>query len=240
MWRMTATTADILEWLTKTGSPEGVGSLARFGIPNDNAYGISMGVLKKKAKSIGKDHGLALSLWQTGKYEARIVASELADPARLTEADMERWCADFDSWAICDHVCFVLFDKTPFAWSKVRQWAPREAEFERRAAYALIWALSVHDKSAPDAVFVDALTLIENAPADDRPLVKKAVDMALRAVGKRNDTLNAAARATCGALMARQGQSLNWIGRHALKELESNKVHKRLARAHPSKSLPRT
>lgn len=224
------TVDDVLDWLAETGTEEGRAGMLRFGVPNDNAYGISMGVLKKKAKAIGKDHALALKLWDTGKFEARILAAEIAEPDKITEALMDEWCADFDSWAMCDHVCFVLFDRTRFTWQKVYQWASREEEFVRRAPYALIWALSVHDKKADDAVFLDALTLIENAPADDRPLVKKAVDMALRAVGKRNRRLNSAARETCRTLMAAPGKSRQWIGRHALKELTSDKVEARLQR----------
>jgi 3-methyladenine DNA glycosylase AlkD len=224
------TVQDILDWLSETGTPEGVAGMARFGIPNDGAFGIPMGTLKKKAKAIGTDHRLALALWSTGHYEARILAAEIADPAAMTDAAMDAWCADFDNWAICDHTCFVLFDKTPFAWSQVYQWAQRDEEFVRRAAYALIWALSVHDKAAADTVFEEALSLIEDAPADDRPLVKKAVDMALRAIGKRNLALNAAARRTCARLMGAPEKSRQWIGRHALKELESEKVRARLER----------
>ncbi len=224
------TVDDVLQWLAETGTEEGRAGMARYGIPNDNAFGIAMGVLKKKARAIGKDHALALQLWDTGFYEARILAAEIAEPDKVTEALMDRWCADFDSWAICDHVCFVLFDRTPFAWKKVHQWAGREEQFVRRAPYALIWALSVHDKKADDSVFLDALRLIENAPADDRPLVKKGVDMALRAIGKRNLRLNAAARQTCAVLMDAPGTSRQWIGRHALKELAGDKVQARFKR----------
>jgi len=222
------TVRDVLDWLSETGTPEGVAGMERFGIPNDRAFGIPMGALKTKAKAIGTDHALALALWQTGVYEARILAAEIADPSAMTDAMMDAWCADFDNWAICDHTCFVLFDKTADPWRKVGEWAPRPEEFVRRAAYALIWALSVHDKKAADAVFDEALLLIETAPADDRPLVKKAVDMALRAVGKRNLALNASARRTCALLMAAPERSRQWIGRHALKELESDKVQARL------------
>ncbi|WP_306117225.1 MULTISPECIES: DNA alkylation repair protein [unclassified Roseitalea] len=220
----------ILAWLAGNGTPEGLASMARYNIPGDNAFGIAMGDLKRKAKAIGRDHDLALALWDIGKYEARVLAAEIADPARLSEAVMDRWCADFDSWAICDHTCFVLFDRTPFAWAKVHEWAPREAEFVRRAAYALVWALSVHDKAAGDAAFEKALALIEAAPEDARPLVKKAVDMALRAVGKRNANLNASARRTCAVLMDADTPARRWIGRHALRELESAKVQERVNR----------
>lgn len=224
------TSNDVLAWLEANRSREGVQSMAHYGIPNGNAFGIAVGALKKKAKALGADHRLALELWKTGKYEARVLAAEIADPAQLTEDDMDRWCADFDSWAICDHTCFSLFDKTPYAWTKVHEWAPRPEEFVRRAAFALIWALSVHDKTSPDAVFEEALSLIAGAPADDRPLVKKGVDMALRAIGKRNSALNEAARRTCATLIDAPEPSRQWIGRHALRELESEKVRARLRR----------
>lgn len=219
---------EVLQWLEANGTPGGVAAMARYNIPGDNAFGIAMGDLKRKAKAIGPDHDLARALWETGKYEARVLAAEIADPASLDEATMDRWCADFDSWAICDHTCFVLFDKTPFAWSKVHQWAPREEEFVRRAAYALIWALSVHDKKAPDKAFLAALKLIGDAPPDDRPLVRKGIDMALRAIGKRNMALNAAAVATCDRLTAAPEKSRQWIGRHAWRELTGDKVRARL------------
>ena len=221
---------DIVDWLADVGTREGLDSMARYNVPSDHAYGVSMADLKAKARSIGRDHELALALWDTGAFEARILAGMIADPARLTEGTMDRWCADFDSWAICDSLCSVLFNRTPYAWTKVYEWAPREEEFVRRAGYALIWTLATHDKAASDDVFIDALKLIETAPNDDRPLVKKAMNMALRNIGKRNHRLNEAARRTCVALMAVQEKSRQWIGRHALRELESEKVQRRLDR----------
>lgn len=224
------TVDEVLQWLETNGTPEGIASMARFNIPVDNAYGIGMAPLRAMAKRIRTDHGLAMALWDTGRYEARILAAEIADPRLLDAATMDRWATDFDSWALCDHTCLALFDRTPHAWEKVHEWAPRKEEFVRRAAYALIWALSVHDKKADDACFLQALDLIGHAPADDRPLVRKAIDMALRAVGKRNPNLNAAARRTCARLMAASDRSRQWIGRHALRELESDTVQARLAR----------
>ena len=221
---------DVVDWLAGVGTPEGLNSMARYNVPSDNAYGVSIADLRAKARSIGRDHELALALWDTSAFEARILAGMIADPAKLAEGTMDRWCAEFDSWAICDSLCSVLFNRTPHAWSKVYEWAPREEEFVRRAAYALIWALATHDKTASDDVFIDALKLIETAPNDDRPLVKKAMNMALRNIGKRNHRLNEAARRTCVALMAVQEKSRQWIGRHALRELESEKVQQRLDR----------
>ena len=221
---------DVLDWLARAGTRDGLDSMARYNVPSDNAFGVSIADLRAKAKSIGRNHDLALALWDAGAFEARVLAGMIADPAKLTEKTMDRWCADFDSWAICDSVCSVLFDRTPHAWAKVYQWAPREEEFVRRAAYALIWALATHDKAAPDARFTEALKLIETMPNDDRPMVKKAMNMALRNVGKRSHRLNEAARRTCVALMAAREKSRRWIGRHALRELESENVQRRLDR----------
>ena len=141
---------------------------------------------------------------------------------------MDAWAHDFDSWAICDTTCFHLFDRTAHAWKKVPEWAASGEEFVRRAGYALVWALSVHDKSAPDDRFVEALGIIEAAEPDPRPLVKKAVDMALRATGKRNARLHAEAVAVASRLAEAGDADRSWIGRHALRELESEKVRARL------------
>ena len=143
------------------------------------------------AKRLGRSHELAAALWNTGWYEARMLASYVDDPACVTPAQMDRWCRDFDNWAICDTVCFVLFDRTPHAWRKVEQWSSRRDEFVKRAAFALLWGLTVHDKGADDARFVQGLCLVERAADDDRHFVKKAVNMALRAIGKRNPALHA-------------------------------------------------
>ena len=145
------------------------------------------------AKRLGRNHELAAALWDTGWYEARMLTSFVDEPARVTPAQMDRWCRDFDNWAICDTVCFHLFDRTPHAWAKVAQWRDRRDEFVKRAAFALLWSLTVHDKRADDEPFAEGLPLIERAATDERNFVKKAVNMALRAIGKRNPALNAAA-----------------------------------------------
>ncbi|NNF05867.1 MAG: DNA alkylation repair protein, partial [Candidatus Eisenbacteria bacterium] len=160
----------------------------------------------------------------TGWYEARTVAVFVDESERVTARQMQTWASQFDSWAICDTACFHLFDRTAFAWEKVHAWAEAKKEFVRRGSYALLWALSVHDKSATDAKFKDALKLIEQASPDDRPLVTKGMDMALRAVGKRSKGLNAAAIGTAKKLSKSEASSLAWVGKHALKELQSTKV----------------
>jgi 3-methyladenine DNA glycosylase AlkD len=219
---------EVLAWLGTQASEEVRVGLQRYGIPNARAFGVPMGTMKRAAKRIGRDHGLARALWADGRYEARTMAVFLAEPGQLSPAEADAWCADFDSWAICDTACFHLIDRTPFAWEKVHAWAPDPREFVRRAAFALIWALSVHDKAADDAAFLDTFALVRAAAEDPRPLVRKAVDMALRATGKRNAELNRAARALSAELAARPDATARRIGRHALKELESAKLRARL------------
>ena len=219
---------DVMKWLESVSSDEHREGMLRFGIPNANALGVSMGVMKGKAKTIGRSHSLASALWDTGVYEARTMAAFLDEPLRVGEDQMERWVADFDSWAICDAVCFHLFDRTPHAWAKSEEWVARSEEFVRRAGYALVWALSVHDKAADDALFQAALTRIGQADPDERPFVKKAANMALRAIGKRNRALNASAQDVATSMAAAPDRHIAWIGSHALRELTSDKVQKRL------------
>lgn len=222
------TVADILDDLKALATEETRVGMARFGIPNDHALGVTMRDMKGYAKQHGRDHALASELWQTGIYEAQTVAAFIAEPSVISSREMDRWAKDFDNWAICDTVCMHLFDRTPHAWHKVRPWTSDEREFVRRAGYALIWALSIQDKKASDEPFVMALEIIENMSADDRPLVKKSVDMALRAVGKRNEALNRKAVETARVMALSDARSTSWIGRHALKELQSDKVQSRL------------
>ena len=179
-----------LERLATKRTREGLG---RYGIPSDNALGVTIRDIQKLARQVGRDHELADALWQTGWYEARLLASFVDDPALVTSTQMDRWCRDFDNWGICDTVCFKLFDQSPHAWRKAAQWAARKPEFEKRAGFALMACLALHDKKAPDDEFLPFLTLIEHAGRDDRNFVKKGVDWALRAIARRNATLKAAA-----------------------------------------------
>ena len=152
------------------------------------------------------------------------------EPERVTSAQMDRWSRQFDNWAICDTLAFALWDRTPHAWTKVEQWAGRREEFIKRTAFALLWSLSVHDKAATDKQFIRGLALIEQAAADDRNFVMKAVNMALRAIGKRNAALNIAAAKTATRLAASSDPSAKWVGKHALRELTSAAVKRRVAR----------
>lgn len=208
-----------LDWLEHHGTQKTRAGMARYGIPSDNAFGVTVGELKAYAKEIGKDHTLALGLWATGRYEARMLAGFIDEPSAVSSKQMDAWAGGFDSWAICDTVCFHLFDRTQLAWTKVETWARARSEFKKRAAFALLWGLTVHDKQAPDDNFLACLPLIEEAALDERDYVKKGVDMALRALGKRNTRLRTAAVSLAQKLSASELGSQAWIARNALREL---------------------
>lgn len=193
--------------------------MARYAIPADHALGVPVGIIRDLGKRIGLDHELALGLWATGVYEARFLASFVDDPDQVTPSQMDRWCRDFDNWAVCDTVCFQLFDKTPHAWRKLEQWADKRGEFVRRAAFALLASIALHDKRAPDDPFLRSLRLIERAAKDDRNFVKKAVSWALRSVGRRNGVLHAESVALARRLAASDEATPRWIGRDALRDL---------------------
>src|SRR5688572_23243058 len=176
----------------------------------NHAYGVAMRDIKALGMTLGRNHALAIALWATGVYEARMLASFVGDPERLTPAQMDRWCRDFDNWAFCDAMSFNLFDRSPHAWGKVTEWSSRSREFEKRTAFALLWSLSVHDKRAGDKAFMQGLALIEREAGDERNFVKKAVNMALRAIGKRNRALNSAAVAR--RLAASKDAAAKWVG----------------------------
>ena len=224
-----ARTSLVLAELKKRSTKKTLEGMARYAIPSRNAYGVAMKDIKSLGKSLGSDHALAKALWATGVYEARMLASFIADPALLTPAQMDRWCREFDNWAYCDAMSFNLFDRSPHAWPMVAKWSERKPEFEKRTAFALLWSLSVHDKSATDRQFLDGLALIEREATDDRNFVRKAVNMALRAIGKRNRALNTAAVAVARRLASSDDGSARWVGGHALRELTSACVSKRLS-----------
>ncbi|HEX8678872.1 MAG TPA: DNA alkylation repair protein [Chthoniobacterales bacterium] len=202
--------------------------MARFALPSDHALGVSVPDVRALAKRIGPDHALALALWKSGIYEARMLTAFIAEPERITPALMDRWCRDFDSWGICDALCFHLFDRTPHAWTKVAQWSDDPREFVKRAAFAVLAGLAVHDKTAPDEAFVRTFRFIERAASDDRNFVKKAVSWALRGIGKRNGELNSGAVELARRLAAASDAAPRWVGRDALRELTSAAVLRRL------------
>ena len=220
---------EALAWLERRGSQRTREEmLSRYGITAPKAYGVPVGAIQQLGKQLGRDHDLAGALWETGWYEARMLAAFVDQPARVTPAQMDRWVRDFDNWGICDTVCFHLFDRTAHAWKKVGPWSRRREEFVKRAAFALLAGLVLHDKRAGDESFLATLPLIERAATDDRNFVKKGVSWALRVMGRRNRALNAACLATARRLADSDQPAARWIGRQAVKELESPLVRRKL------------
>lgn len=213
-------------------------NLKRFGIDAEQAFGVSMANIQRLAKRLGRDHALAAALWKTGWYEARLLTSFVDDPGRVTAAQMDRWCRDFDNWGVCDTVCFFLFDRTPFAWDKVAKWSDARPEFVKRAAFALLASLAGHDKTATDEQFLQSLTLIERAADDDRNFVKKAVSWALRRIGGRSAALNDASLALARRLSTSSEPSARWIGLEAVRDLNRPAARQRLARATKAAQRP--
>lgn len=211
---------DALAWLKKHGTQARRDGMARYGIPLGNAYGVTMPDIQKLGKQFGKDHALALALWDTGQYEARLLCAYVDDPAAVTPAQMDRWARDFDSWALCDTLCFALFDRTPHAWKKVEQWAGKRDEFVKRAAFAMLASLTIHDRDADPALFLRGLELVEREAGDARNFVSKAINWALRSIGKkRNPALKRAAVDTAKRLAASTETAPRWVGKDALRDI---------------------
>lgn len=221
---------DVISELRAQANDENVAGMARYGINPDQTLGITIPALRAMAKRIGVDHELALGLWSTGIHDARTLAGMIDDPAQVTPEQMDLWASEFDSWDVCDQVCGNLFDRTPFAFSKVHEWSGRDEEFVRRAAFALLAALSVHDKRAPDEAFIACLPLIVADSTDERNFVKKAVNWALRQIGKRNVALNASAIELAREIQRIDSKAARWIASDALRELTSDKVQQKLER----------
>ena len=220
---------ETLAWLKKNGSPRVREQMTRFAIHAPKSFGVGMAPLQKLAKRLGRDHDLAAALWATEWYEARTIAAYVEEPERVTPAQMDRWCRDFDNWGICDTLAFHLFDRTGFAWAKVDAWHDRREEFVRRAAFALLASLALHDKQSGDDAFLHGLELVERAAIDERNFVKKGVSWALRVIGRRNTALNAAAITTARRLSRSSNAAARWIGSGAVKELTSALVKRQLA-----------
>ncbi len=203
-------------------------AMGRYGLPSERAFGVPVGTLQKLAKQLGPNHELAVALWGSGWYEARMLAAFVDQPARVTPAQMDRWCRDFDNWGIVDTVCFKLFDRTAYAFDKVKQWAGRSDEFGKRAAFALLASLALHDKQSGDEPFARCLPLVERAATDERNFVKKGVSWALRSVGRRSRKLHAQAVAMAQRLSNSPQAAARWVGKDALRELTSPAVIRRL------------
>ncbi len=221
------TAREVLLRLKKLESPENVHGMRKFGINSSDMLGIPMPILRKEAKSVGKSHELALELWKTGIFEARLISVMIDEPEKVSEEQMDRYIECFDSWAICD-VCMDLFSKTKFAWKKALEWSEREREYEKRAGFALMAAIAVYDKKANDSKFVKFFEVIKRESTDERTYVRKAVNWALRQIGKRNNKLNAIAIDTAKEIESIDSRSAKWIARDALKELKSEKIQERI------------
>ena len=218
----------VIEKLKSMSNPESVKGMARYGINPKNNLGISIYKLRPIAKEIGKDHDLALKLWSSGIHDARLLACFIDDPTKITSEQMDSWAKDFDSWDVCDQACTSLFDLTPLAWNKIFEWAECEEEFVRRASFSLIAGLAVHDKKADDKKFEQFSPLMKKHSIDERNYVKKAVNWALRNIGKRNLALNKQMIKLSEKILKIDSKSARWIARDALRELTSEKVQNRL------------
>ena len=222
--------ASTLTELRGLADPTRLEGMARFGIDTDRALGVPVPAIRALARAVGRDHDLALALWSSEIHEARILASMVDEPARVTQRQMDAWARDFASWDVCDQVCSNLFVRTPHAVRKATAWSVSRQEFVKRAAFSLMAALAVHDVEAGDDEFEAMLPLIRRAATDERNFVKKAVNWSLRQIGKRNARLNARAIATAQEIRGLDSRSARWIAADALRELESDPVRSRLAR----------
>jgi 3-methyladenine DNA glycosylase AlkD len=226
----------IIAELRRRGSSKAVAGMSRSGIQTGMALGVSTPQLRDLARKVRTAHELAEELWKTGVHEARILASMIDDPAKVSEDQMEKWAADFDSWDVVDGCCGNLFDRTEFAVRKAHEWSERKEEYVKRAGFVLMAEMAVHDKNASDKTFLDFLPLIVREASDERNFVKKAVNWVLRQIGKRNTTLNAGAIKTCAEIKESDSRSGNWIATDALRELTSAPVKKKLASKKPEAS----
>lgn len=218
---MTHEVKTILSTLEKKKSQHNLDGMARFGINTHLAFGVSNKDLREIAKEVGRNHTLALELWDTGYHEAKILAALVDEVEKVTETQLDEWVAGFDSWDVCDTVCGSLFDKTPFAYKKAQEWARNEKEFVRRAGFAMMAWLAVHDKKHDDQTFVEFLPIIKEYSMDERNFVRKAVNWALRQIGKRNPELKKKAIKTSEELLKLNNKTASWIAKDAIRELKN-------------------
>jgi 3-methyladenine DNA glycosylase AlkD len=220
--------AEVLAQLQSLADPAHLAEMERVGINLHNSLGVDIYTLRKLAKPLRPDHELALGLWETGIHEARVLASMVDDPAQATEAQLEAWAATFDSWDVCDQVCDNLFQHTVFAYPKAFEWSGRSQEFVKRAGFVLMACLAFFDRESPEARLAQFFPVIVQASDDERNYVKKAVNWALRNLGKHSLSLNAQAVAVAQEIQARGTRPARWIAADALRELTSEKMQARL------------
>jgi 3-methyladenine DNA glycosylase AlkD len=218
----------VLRELRALSNPKNVAGMARFGINSKNTLGVSVPQIREIAGKVGKNHVLAQQLWKSGIHEARILAGFVDEPHFVTEVQMETWVSEFDSWDVCDNVCGSLFDKTALAYEKAAEWSERREEFVKRAGFALMAYLAVHDKKTSNEVFAKFLPIIKRGSDDHRNFVRKAVNWALRQIGKRNQRLNKLAVQTAREIQKMEPRPAKWIASDALRELTDKKVLGRL------------
>ncbi len=219
---------EVLNALKKLGDPRNVAGMARFGIRPAVALGVPKPALRKLARDLGQDHDLAQELWGSGVHEARVLASMIDDPAKVTADQMDTWAKDFDNWDICDQCCLNLFWKTAFAYEKAEEWSADGREYVKRAGFVLMACLAIHDKKSGDAAFRRFLTIIKRESTDDRNFVRKAVNWALRQIGKRNAKFRQKAMEVALELQQAESKSARWIGSDAVRELSSEAVRRRV------------
>jgi len=222
------TLQSVLRQLKSHGSRRNVEGMAHFGVTAKKAFGVAAPALHRLARKYRKNHELALKLWSTGIHDARILAALIDDPKKITRGQMERWVKQFDNWAVCDTACGKLFDKTPWAYQAALKWSKQKKEFVKRAGYAMMAWIAVHDKGASDKRIMRFLPHIRRGAVDERNFVKKAVNWALRQIGKRNLRLNKAAILEAKRIHALGASSARWIASDALRELTGKNVQKRL------------
>lgn len=219
---------EIMSRLKANARPQDLEQMARFGITPERALGVRVPVLRELAKEVGKDHGLALKLWKKDTRETRILATMIADPKETTEKLMEGWVKGFDYWEICDQACMNLFEKMACAYEKAVEWSKRRPEGEKRAGYVMMARLAVSDKKAPDKKFERFFPHIKRGATDDRNLVKKGVNWALRQIGKRSLALNKKGIDVAKDIKKMDSKAAKWVASDALRELTSEAVKKRL------------
>jgi len=222
------TKEQVIVKLKRCANPKNIEGMARFGINSKNSLGVSIPDLRKLAKEIGKDHVLAQKLWDSKIHEAKILASMIDEPKLVTKKQADQWIKDFDSWDVCDQVCMNLFDKTSFAFERAILWTKNTAEFEKRAGFALMASLAFHDKSFSDEKFLKFFPLIKKYSIDERNFVRKAINWALRQIGKRNINLNKQAIELAKEIQNINSKSARWIAYDAIKELTSKTIQIKL------------
>ena len=210
---------EILELLRRKGTRKTVAGMARYGIEAKRAFGVPMGQLKAQSKRTGKNHAHAVELWDSGWYEARLLAALVGEPDKLTRRLMNQWASDFENWADCDTACFALFDRSPLAWERARQWSRSPREFVKRGGFVLMACLALHDRNAPDKPFLGFLRLIEQGARDERNFVSKGVNWALRSIGRRNKTLKTASLKVAERLATANAPAPRWVGKDAVRQL---------------------